>query len=575
MRLLIPVLCALSLTACGLQPPQAEPPDLIRLTVLGSNDVHGELLRANKSGGLTTLSGYVAAVRAARSADGGAVLLVDAGDMWQGTLESNLVEGASVVEAYNAMGYAAAAIGNHEFDFGPVGPRSVPVLEDDDPRGALRKRFSEARFAGLAANILDASTGQPVDWDNVQPSILVEAAGVQVGIVGVVTHNALQVTLPANTNGLVIAPLAPAIAREAKQLRQDGADLVVVVAHAGGDCREFDDPLDLTSCNTGDEIFEVARALPAGLVDLIVAGHEHEGIAHVVNGIAVTAAWSNTYAFDRVDFTLDRASGEVLERHIYPPQINCPAYDRQSGDCAWTETDADLVRPAVYEGQTVRPTPALEAIASRVRAQTAEMRSEPLGVTLDTPFRRDATPESPIARLFTDAILETVDADISIHNVAGGIRADLPAGPLTFGEVYEIMPFDNRVVILDMSGADLRRIMQAQAQKPSRRAGFSGMQVFVDCSAQPPDLRMVLDDGREISDEDALRISTNDFLATLGDGILAPGMPEGGYRYADDPRLTRDLLVEWFRQRGGHLDAAGFSGDEHRRWHFDPLSCGG
>lgn len=575
MRLLISVLCLLSLTACGLQPPQAGPPDLVQLTVIGSNDVHGELLRAEGSGGLTTLSGYVEAVRATRSADGGAVLLVDAGDMWQGTLESNLVEGASVVEAYNAMDYTAAAIGNHEFDFGPVGPRSVPVLEDDEPRGALRARFREAHFTGLAANIIDASTGQPVDWDNVKPSILVETGGVQVGIVGVVTRNALQATIPANTSGLSIAPLAPAIAREATRLRRDGADLVIVAAHAGGECREFEDPSDLSSCETGGEIFEVAEALPAGLVDLIVAGHAHQGIAHVVNGIAVTAAWSNTYAFDRVDFTLDRASGEVLERHIYPPQINCPAYDRASGDCAWTETDANLVTPAVYEGKTIRPTPALEAIAHRVREQTAEIRAQPLGITLDSPFRLDGTPESPLARLFTDAILETVDADVSIHNVSGGIRANLPAGPLTFGKVYEIMPFDNRVVILEMSGADLRRIMRRQALKSGRRAGFSGMQVFVECSAEPPAVRMVLAGGREIADNDRLRVSTNDFLATLGDGILAPGKPDGGYRYADDPRLTRDLLVEWFNQRGGHLDAAEFEGDDQRRWHFDPVSCEG
>ena len=74
---------------------------------------------------------------AARDEDGGAVLLIDAGDMWQGTLESNLNEGARGVEAYNAMNYTAAAIGNHEFDFGPTGEAAVPQSEADDPRGAL------------------------------------------------------------------------------------------------------------------------------------------------------------------------------------------------------------------------------------------------------------------------------------------------------------------------------------------------------------------------------------------------------------------------------------------------------
>ena len=68
--------------------------------------------------------------------------------MWQGTLESNLGEGAAVVDAYNAMGYTAAAVGNHEFDFGPAGPAAIPEQPGDDPRGALKLRIAEAQFAG-------------------------------------------------------------------------------------------------------------------------------------------------------------------------------------------------------------------------------------------------------------------------------------------------------------------------------------------------------------------------------------------------------------------------------------------
>ena len=99
--------------------------DGVRIAVVGTNDVHGQLLPTEDRGGLVELSGYVAALRASGDAD--AVLLVDAGDMWQGTLESNLDEGASVTAAYEALGYAAAAIGNHEFDFGPAGRATPPA----------------------------------------------------------------------------------------------------------------------------------------------------------------------------------------------------------------------------------------------------------------------------------------------------------------------------------------------------------------------------------------------------------------------------------------------------------------
>ena len=127
--------------------------DGVRIAVVGTNDVHGQLLPTEDRGGLVELSGYVAALRASGDAD--AVLLVDAGDMWQGTLESNLDEGASVTAAYEALGYAAAAIGNHEFDFGPAGRAATSAGRGDDARGALRARAADAAFPLLAANLVD------------------------------------------------------------------------------------------------------------------------------------------------------------------------------------------------------------------------------------------------------------------------------------------------------------------------------------------------------------------------------------------------------------------------------------
>ena len=92
------------------------------LSMVGTNDLHGGIVAHDGRGGLALFAGYVNNLRAARARDGGAVVLIDAGDMFQGTLESNLTEGTAVIQAYNALGYSAAAIGNHDFDFGPVGP---------------------------------------------------------------------------------------------------------------------------------------------------------------------------------------------------------------------------------------------------------------------------------------------------------------------------------------------------------------------------------------------------------------------------------------------------------------------
>src|SRR5262245_25918512 len=102
--------------------PGAQRSSTLTISVVATTDLHGGVLARGDRGGLALLGGYLRNIRAVRTQDGGGVLLVDSGDMFQGTLESNLNEGAAVVGAYNALGYAAAAIGNHEFDYGPVGP---------------------------------------------------------------------------------------------------------------------------------------------------------------------------------------------------------------------------------------------------------------------------------------------------------------------------------------------------------------------------------------------------------------------------------------------------------------------
>lgn len=564
MRILTSILLLL-LAACATRDDGSR---FVTLTVIGTNDVHGTLLPKHLNGGLAAFSGYVAAARAARAEDGGAVLVIDAGDMWQGSLESNLVEGKTVVEIYNAIGYTAATIGNHEFDFGPIGELAIPAHPTDDPRGALRQRIKEARFPVLSANIVDTATGELIDWENVSPSVMVDAAGIKVGIIGLITADALNVTIAANAVGLEIAPLADAIVREATSLREQGADIVIVSAHAGSRCTDFDDPHDLSSCDLDGEIVQVANALPANFVDHIIAGHVHQGMAHIVNGIAITSSYSNTYAFDRVDFTLDRNSGRVIERKVYPPQINCPAIDKASKECAWLETDPALARPASYEGRPVAAMATVASIVAGAEAHAAEIKSEPLGVTLTSAIGLEGNPESPLANLFTDAVLDGADADIAIHNVSGGIRAALPAGELTFGRVFEIFPFDNRVAIVEVSGADLRRLIATEAMKRSRRAGFSGMRAFIGCANGTPQVDMVLNNGHTIEDDDRVRIVSNDFLVTLGDNILTPAMPPGGFQYADDPRLTRDLLVQWFRKQDGSLSAEDFSTEAEPRWNF-------
>src|SRR5881394_3769052 len=139
------VLLFVLLASCATAPATA-PTTPVHVVIVGTTDVHGwfnghDEVAADKTtqvhfGGLSTFSAYLDALRAAND---GRVIVVDSGDLFQGTLESNLFEGELVVDGYNAVGYTAAAVGNHEFDYGPVGPDSVARKPGDDPLGALKQ----------------------------------------------------------------------------------------------------------------------------------------------------------------------------------------------------------------------------------------------------------------------------------------------------------------------------------------------------------------------------------------------------------------------------------------------------
>src|SRR5688572_15668892 len=270
---------------------------------------------------LPYLAGHLANLRAGGEVD--EVVLLDGGDMFQGTLESNLVEGKSVVEAYDRLGYAAVAVGNHEYDFGPVGERTVPIEPHDDPRGALKARAAEASFPFLAANLIDGFAREPASWPNLHPSILIERAGIKIGVIGLSTMDTPRTTNARNFEGLLMAPLVESIEKQASALRARGAHLVLVTAHAGGRCGKFDDARDISSCDPQQEIFEAARALRPGTVDAIVAGHTHAGIAHEVNGIPIVQSFAKGIAFGRIDLVIEGPRRRVTSRTIHPPRFLC------------------------------------------------------------------------------------------------------------------------------------------------------------------------------------------------------------------------------------------------------------
>lgn len=526
------------LTGCGaatVTPAREDGPPLI-LSIVGTNDLHGHVEA------LPVLGGYLANLRRARAHDG-AVLLLDGGDMFQGTLESNLVEGASIVRAYAALGYDAVAVGNHEFDYGPVGPHAHVVDPGDDPRGALLARMAEAPYPFLTSNVLLRATGVRAELG--LASTMLVRGDVRVGVIGASTESTLTTTLAMNVSDLAMRPLLDAVGEEARRLRAEGAEVVVLVAHAGGHCHAFEDPDDLSVCEPHEELFDLAAALPTGLVDAMVGGHTHQGVAHRVNGTPIIESFSYGRAFGRLDLVLDRRDHHVIDVRIHHPEELC------RGEACGT---------ASYEAQPIVEDATVAAIAREASEQARAVRDEPLGVTVTDAITRSGGRESALGNLFTDLMRAAWPvADVALYN-GGGLRADLAPGPLTFGGFYEALPFDNRFVLLETTARELAEVFAHNARSEGSFLSSSGVEVVVRC--EPGGLVASLSrDGRPLAPDTTLRVLVSDFLATGGDDLIRSMRP------SDVPtdEALRDGMLRVLRARGGSLESASLLDAAHPR----------
>ncbi|HEX9619252.1 MAG TPA: bifunctional UDP-sugar hydrolase/5'-nucleotidase [Polyangiaceae bacterium] len=498
--------------------------------MVGLNDLHGRLEA------LPVMAGYVERLKQVRQTEGGGVLFVDAGDMLQGTLESNLNEGRAIIATYNMMGLDAATLGNHEFDFGPAGDAAGP---DVDPQGAIRERIGEAGFPLLSANLVERATRRRGAFENLFASALVDVAGVAIGLVGVLTAETPQIVMPAFFKGLDVAPLAPAITREARWLRERGARAVVVVAHAGAVCESWDDPDDVSSCRRA-EIFDVVRELEPGLVDLVVAGHTHAVVAHRVNGVAIVEARSHGEAFSRADLRFDARAG--VQVRIFPPEPLCP------------RTSSEPCHPHDYEGGSVVSHDDVRLAIEPALTEAAVRREALLGVEA----RREVAPalkhESALGNLFTDLMLDAVPgADVALTN-GGGLRAALPQGPLRYRHLFEAIPFDNYLSVVELTGEELERVLSGHLA--SERHGIvsvSGLYVVARCKrvasgASELDVALHRKSGARVKHGERLVLVTSNYLATGGDGVFDPIGLEPS-RIRETPRLVRDALESGLKAR--------------------------
>ncbi len=549
MKRSLPLVLFLLASACAAVPRPAE---TVHVVIVGTTDVHGWFnghVETPPGGGAGVLWGGLPVlathVEALRDENRGRVLLVDSGDMFQGTLESNLSEGEAVVRGYNVMGYTAAAVGNHEFDFGPVGPESIPRKRGDDELGALKRNAELARFPFLSANMVEKATGKTPTW--AKPSMIVRVGRAKVGIIGLSTPDTPAVTMAINVESLSFTDPVVATIDEARKLRAAGADAVIVIAHIGGRCRDMSDEHSLDSCETQAEAMALLQSLPPGTIDAFFAGHTHANMRHYVNGIPTVQGLAMSREFSVVDLWIDPEKDRVTKSEMRPPMMICSFVYEGSESCdPRTATKGTKLVPRVFAGETIHPDARVAAVIDPFLRRVAAKRDQKVGIVTTASFTRVYSGESAVGNLFADALRKSAGADIGIMN-SGGIRAELPAGELTYGDIFAVSPFDNYPALVILTGAQIVDFLRATTTGQRGIMQVSGLRYTFDASKKGLDrfVSAVLENGAPLDPEKLYTVIMPDFMAGGGDGAMEvmKGVPADRIQtsYAAP---VRDVVIE-------------------------------
>jgi 5'-nucleotidase len=544
--------------------------NLRKLTILATNDIHGGVeaqldKKGQATGGMALLKGAVQAIRTAAQAETDiprGVLVVDGGDQFQGTLLSNYDEGQLVFSTMNEVGYDAAVPGNHDYDFGPIGwldDRVTPTTVDKNPRGALERLVHQARFPLIDANVyyrdsLVDLAGHPVavngtgcnpndptaliDWTRARrpnfflPYVIKTVADVRVALIGIDNQSTPTVTTLANVSDLCFRKEAD----EVLALRQElngKADVFVLVMHSGDSDNE----------KSGSGLIqEILNARP-GAIDAVVAGHTHHVDNVRVGAVPMIQSGANGKLFGRIDLTYDMDSHQVIADET----------QAQAGIRLVSESSFDGIDAPADQG-------VLDLIKS-ARQAIAPLSTRKLG-TATAKLWTDRNGESPLSDLLTDALRELGGADVALINT-GGIRDSLAAGEVTYENLFKVIPFGNRAVVLgDVSEDTLVKMVERSITTCGKFGALvpSGIRVlfYKDCSKAvdgiDPNAQLlhvetasgeVLYDRRDQIKPDPkkmLTIATLDFLADGGSG--ADGLQ--GKPVLKDLGIFREALADQF-----------------------------
>ncbi|HEX8436459.1 bifunctional metallophosphatase/5'-nucleotidase [Archangium sp.] len=499
----------------------------VRVQVLALNDFHGHLapppgssgelrtgLTKVKAGGASFLARHLANLRATNPN----TVVVAAGDLIGATpLVSALFHDEPTLEAMNLMGLDLAAVGNHEFDEGTTelqrmqsgGCHPVDGCQDGTP-------YAGARFSYLAANVRT-----PQGPTLFPPYAVREFEGVKVAFIGMTLEGTPEIVDASGIVGLQFRDEVETVNALVPELKRQGVEAIVVVVHEGGNQSGLYDGCEGISGPIVDIVKGVDKA-----VDVFVTGHTHQAYNCVIDGKRVTSGASYGRLITDIDLVLDAATGDVVEATAH----NVPVT------------------------QDVERVPEVQALVDRYDTLSAPLRERVLG-RVTAPLRQPnakewPSGESPLGNALADALLEaTKDAGSQVAFMnPGGIRGELDAGDVTYGEAFTLQPFGNALVTMTLTGAQLRTLLEQQWEgsharvlQPSR--GFSYTWKASAPLGQRVDPASPRLNGQPIDPAGRYRVTVNSFLASGGDGfrVLAEGTERRG------GMVDVDALEAWLK----------------------------
>ena len=457
------------LSAC-LPPQHPAPGKSSVITLLHTNDEHGWILPAEKN--KTTLASGVAELMGVWQKNEGypnaSTIALSSGDMWTGPAISTWFKGESTAEVMNAMGYRATAVGNHDFDFG---------------RDVLKQRRAASKFPFLAANVT-TKDGKPVDFAD--PYTVVEVSGLKLGIVGLSTRDTPNVTKVDNVSDLVFGNYQAALRKYVPEARNKGASVVVVLAHV---C--------LGNLST------LARQVKDLEIPVMFGGHCHEADSRKVGETWLVESGSFLRDYSRVDVSVDPVARRVTD-------VQVKLVKNEWGKSA---------------GPIAPPDPAVKAIVDKWQVKAETELSKVIGYT-----QNGITRPWPMYNLVTDAWLWAYpQADIAISNV-GGFRQDMNAGEITLGEVVGVLPFDDTIYDVKLTGAQVLQDLTCCGGVAAAGVKMSLGKTILTKTGQP------------IDPNATYRVLVNDFMYLGGDKFPLQKQDPNGY---DTAIHWRQPVIDW------------------------------